>query len=205
MTSLNQTEVTENTMLSTTCPPRFRSTVLGVAMSHDTRPTQVHPPLHGRSLEFATECGGPAGTCTCPWWSRWTRATECGGPAGTCTCLWWSRWTRATRRSPPPSPTGNLEMLLSDWTWTLNFEHIKDSFKYDVNLRLVQPVGGEAELTGKHGSVSRMFLWMIFCQNKMATACQEQVRGWWSTPPWDSSKDPGRFLMMGSSQIPQVK
>ena len=29
-------------------------------MSHDTRPTQVHPPLHGRSLEFATECGGPA-------------------------------------------------------------------------------------------------------------------------------------------------
>ena len=28
----------------------------------------------------------------------------------------------------------------------MNFEHIKDSFKYDVNLRPVQPAGGEAEL-----------------------------------------------------------
>ena len=122
-------------------PPKYIHHYMGVAWSvlRSAEDQREHVLVHGgvdgleRSLEFATECGGPAGTCTCPWWSRWTRATECGGPAGTCTCLWWSRWTRATRRSPPPSPTGNLEMLLSDWTWTLNFEHIKDSFKYDVN------------------------------------------------------------------------
>ena len=68
-----------------------------------------------------SRCGSWWCWCTCPGQSdSGTRPLDShtctwpgSGPAGTCTCPWWSRWTWATRRSPPPSPTWR-----SSPTWT---------------------------------------------------------------------------------------